>query len=786
MKKIKLIIILCSLLSLNINIKNNKKVEASELETSNQIVENKNKFNISFDDIEYPSYVEELDYVELMTLDDINAFNNWILSFNVNHNSKENILFVRNNLNKLILKAIKLNVIRDIFINKNARFSGDTHSLILTHAIEIFEYDGKFEVTNFYVNYLDTLSDAVQAPDDDELFNGTHYYVYNEEDLNNTYYQNNYNTGGKYSISARTRFEEHYTAAINLYKNKKIRQSMDELGRALHYLQDVASAPHSLGITQIKEVNDILTSIPIPANGHVYYENWVKTNYTYSSVYKTTTAAAVYSQVLNLDNPGEILNDIAEFSATVGNALKNESLPTYNPDYSLYQSVASACLPYAQQMTAAMLNRFYQDVTSNTRNPQYLKDGAVYYIKNLANNKYIDVKSWSTDNNAVTHTYDFTGDTNQQFRAELQDDGSYRFTPMHAFDKKFHISETVGSYYDLNITSVGHKFKIVYQIDNSYRIIPEYGTDLDVEIEIEPEILNSIKEIKYKYYKYPIAQESDEVEVNPTEVWNPSANKYLWKFEEAPFVYPGETSIYLGKNQKDKVIINVPTAGYYTIETIGSLDTYFENLISRTGTGNTTTTSVISIPSDDDGTNRNAKYTNVYMEPSKTYILTLRCFTGYSGNTTLKISGNTPNYIQANAEIRLLNVYTIDDSGRFNNSFDIVNISSICGQTISSLISQGYKKLRVKISINICEVDDGYQYMWIYDGSGSSANILWTQEIEHKVGEQDSNYRTYIFNDAIIDLDDIISNQIYMRYGASGSGNDTWKNKNLKLDFIAY
>ena len=76
--------------------------------------------------------------------------------------------------------------------------------------------------------------------------------------------------------------------------------------------------------------------------------------------------------------------------------------------------------------------------------------------------------------------------------------------------------------------------------------------------------------------------------------------------------------------------------------------------------------------------------------------------------------------------------------------------------------------------------------MWIYDGSGSSANILWTQEIEHKVGEQDSNYRTYIFNDAIIDLSQIKSNTIDIRYGASGSDEDTWKNKNLKLYFVVY
>ena len=143
MKKIKLIIILCSLLSLNINNKNNN-------------------FNISFNDIEYPSYVEELDYVELMTLDDINTFNNWILSFNVNHNSKENILFVRNNLNKLILKAIKLNVIRDIFNQNNTRFSKSVHETILEHALDIINNDGKTGAYALFYAFKTRLENAVQ------------------------------------------------------------------------------------------------------------------------------------------------------------------------------------------------------------------------------------------------------------------------------------------------------------------------------------------------------------------------------------------------------------------------------------------------------------------------------------------------------------------------------------------------------------------------------------------------------------------------------------------------
>lgn len=60
MKKIKLFIVLFSILSLNlvINKNNTVKVEASELESSSKVTESNN-----FNNIKYPSYVEELDSV---------------------------------------------------------------------------------------------------------------------------------------------------------------------------------------------------------------------------------------------------------------------------------------------------------------------------------------------------------------------------------------------------------------------------------------------------------------------------------------------------------------------------------------------------------------------------------------------------------------------------------------------------------------------------------------------------------------------------------------------------
>lgn len=51
---------------------------------------------------------------------------------------------------------------------------------------------------------------------------------------------------------------------------------------------------------------------------------------------------------------------------------------------------------------------------------------------------------------------------------------------------------------------------------------------------------------------------------------------------------------------------------------------------------------------------------------------------------------------------------------------------------------------------------------------------------------QECNFRTYIFNDILIDLDNIISNKLYVKYGASGEAQDKWKNNNLILNLTIY
>ena len=100
------------------------------------------------------------------------------------------------------------------------------------------------------------------------------------------------------------------------------------------------------------------------------------------------------------------------------------------------------------------------------------------------------------------------------------------------------------------------------------------------------------------------------------------------------------------------------------------------------------------------------------------------------------------------------------------------------------LKQQGYDKISISFKFDAYEKNDGYQYVFLYDGTSESSTLLYEQEFEHVPGSQSSTVKTYSFY-TIIDLDDISTNYIYIRYGASGSGSDTWYNSNLKINIVA-
>ena len=74
------------------------------------------------------------------------------------------------------------------------------------------------------------------------------------------------------------------------------------------------------------------------------------------------------------------------------------------------------------------------------------------------------------------------------------------------------------------------------------------------------------------------------------------------------------------------------------------------------------------------------------------------------------------------------------------------------------------------------EVDDGYQYIFLYDGPNESSNLIWSVEIEHGGSGKSSTPRVYEF-EIFVPIESIQNCQyLYIRYGASGMFSDTWQN----------
>ncbi len=123
--------------------------------------------------------------------------------------------------------------------------------------------------------------------------------------------------------------------------------------------------------------------------------------------------------------------------------------------------------------------------------------------------------------------------------------------------------------------------------------------------------------------------------------------------------------------------------------------------------------------------------------------------------------------------------YKIDDKGRFKQEYDVINIYT--QNNYEQLKKEGVKYLYVYITITIWEEYDGYQYIMLYNGTGTGDKELWNVQLEHGGGGRDTWKQEYNYL-AKISIDDISNtNVLCVRYGASGVGNDDWYNSNLKI-----
>ncbi len=140
---------------------------------------------------------------------------------------------------------------------------------------------------------------------------------------------------------------------------------------------------------------------------------------------------------------------------------------------------------------------------------------------------------------------------------------------------------------------------------------------------------------------------------------------------------------------------------------------------------------------------------------------------------------------------------TITDSGRKRQQMDAVNLPY--DYDYQGLLYAGYTTLEISLTLEAREQDDGYQYVFLYRGqdcvdTGSVVNIisgalfgkddsdpslLCGFRFEHGGEGENKNWSSHTFS-ASISLKDL-SEQLYIRYGASGNWGDTWNNRNVVL-----
>lgn len=131
--------------------------------------------------------------------------------------------------------------------------------------------------------------------------------------------------------------------------------------------------------------------------------------------------------------------------------------------------------------------------------------------------------------------------------------------------------------------------------------------------------------------------------------------------------------------------------------------------------------------------------------------------------------------------------HDITDSGRYNQHYDQINFLNTFGINLNFMKEQGYKTIDFLIEMRMRELDDGYQYIFLYSHpSKSDSYLIETLRFEHTPGKLDENYWWH-YSDELKFRNIPISNfstDFVIRYGASGDWGDTWRTSTLNIKLI--
>lgn len=128
--------------------------------------------------------------------------------------------------------------------------------------------------------------------------------------------------------------------------------------------------------------------------------------------------------------------------------------------------------------------------------------------------------------------------------------------------------------------------------------------------------------------------------------------------------------------------------------------------------------------------------------------------------------------------------YVITDSGRANQHMDEVQLSKLLGAPLSDYAAIGAKTVEMRFSVEIAEIEDGYQYVFLSNdtlGKNFSDELLFTECIQHGVFTVDTTLYAHEFVKRIPISQ--LADTFYILYGAGGISADDWNRNSIEVTF---
>ena len=213
-------------------------------------------------------------------------------------------------------------------------FDGPTHQYTTEYGIRLVKDTFGKEFINFYSKDVEgRLQIFCIKPDEDEIEGAYKLHFYNPATNKNFRGENK---------SALKMFIDHYNRAINNYKCGKIEKAYEELGRAIHFLEDLNTPVHTNNQCLMDSATNFAFHISFENRCKVIQDNikskMEKNEYEYYIINSLEAIGRSSAEIAN-DNFYALYNKILPRDVVVANAIENAQKAVAGVLYKFYYQI---------------------------------------------------------------------------------------------------------------------------------------------------------------------------------------------------------------------------------------------------------------------------------------------------------------------------------------------------------------------------------------------------------------------------------------------------------------